>query len=194
MTRVANKKLVGGIGVNDADYVVSHTTNGERVVCPFYRVWSNMLIRCNKKKFQQLHPTYIDCTVADEWLIFSVFRSWLITKDWEGKSLDKDILIQGNKFYSPLTCIFVSDSINKLLLIKGAKRGEQPLGVTYYKPYGKYLSRCSVYGKIKHIGYYDLQSQASEAYKEVKYKHIAEIANQQSEPLRTALLNYVIEG
>jgi len=36
-------------------------------------------------------------------------------QDWEGKHLDKDILIPGNKIYSPDRCIFVSSLINLLI-------------------------------------------------------------------------------
>ena len=186
-------KLVFGVATNDANYIVSPIINGKKVHCPFYAVWKSMLKRCYSLNLKQSQPSYIGCTVDKEWLIFSNFKLWMLTQDWNGKSLDKDILIQKNKIYSRSSCIFVSQAINNLLIDRVAYRGKYPLGV-YENKSNRYVSRCKVFGKDKYIGCYDSPEEAHEAYKKFKYKHIAEIANQQSEPLRTALLNYVIEG
>lgn len=109
---LANRKPVYGHGVNDADYVTCSTVNGKRVMCPIYRSWTNMLERCYGEKYQERRPTYIGCTVCNEWLTFSVFKSWMVTQDWTGKELDKDIRIKGNKTYSPETCCFVTTKEN----------------------------------------------------------------------------------
>ena len=80
-----SKKLVYGIGINDADYAVTEwetiEVNGKRKKklvwgCPYYRTWKDMLRRCYSTKFQETNPTYIGCSVSDEWLTFSVFKSW----------------------------------------------------------------------------------------------------------------------
>ena len=196
MSRAIHKKtkLVFGVGINDADYAVRPKINGKVVPCPFYVAWTNMLSRCYNDDCHKNHPTYIGCTVDREWLSFNSFKSWMIEQEWEGNALDKDLLIQGNKVYSHKTCIFVSKLINSLLNKNLALRGEDPVGVAFHKVRGRYQASCRVYGKIKYLGLYDTPEEAHEAYKKFKYKHIAEIANQQSEPLRTALLNYVIEG
>jgi hypothetical protein len=196
MSRVMHKKtkLVFGVGVNDADYAVRPKINGKVVVCPFYVAWTNMLSRCYNDGCHKNHPTYIGCTVDSEWFSFKSFKSWMIQQEWEGNALDKDLLIQGNKVYSHKTCIFVSKLINSLLNKNLALRGEDPVGVAFHKVRGRYQASCRVYGKLKYLGLYDTPEEAYEAYKKFKYKHIAEIANQQSEPLRTALLNYKIEG
>ena len=194
MTRNANAKPFYGVGINDADYVVRPRINGKVLSCPFYAAWANMLKRCYCDKYQKTHKTYIECSVIEEWLIFSNFKSWMITQDWKGKSIDKDILKQGNKVYSPLACIFVSKSINNLLTNCSAKRGKFPQGVSYNKRTSKYDVRCRSNGKHVYLGSYLSAIEAHEIYKSFKYKVIAEVANQQSEPLRTALLNYVIEG
>lgn len=72
------RKLVHGVGINDADYVTQKLetigyVNGKRKqkrvwICPFYRTWSNMLDRCYSFKYQERNKTYIGCTVTDEWL------------------------------------------------------------------------------------------------------------------------------
>ena len=183
-----------GVGINDADYVVRPKINGKVLSCPFYVVWTNMLKRCYCAKYHKTHPTYAECTVAKEWFLFSNFKAWMTTQDWVGNSIDKDILIQHNKVYSSSSCIFVSKAINNLLTSGLARRGKYPQGVSYNKITGVYDVRCNSNGKNAYLGSYDSATEAHEVYKKIKYKHIAEVASQQSEPLRTALLNYVIEG
>jgi hypothetical protein len=196
MPRAIQKKtkLVYGIGINDANYVVSPKINGKQVHCYFYKTWKAMLKRCYSEKYQKLNPSYIGCVVASDWLSFSSFKAWAVMQDWKGNDLDKDILIQHNKVYSSLTCIFVSHKINCFLNSQPVRRGKQPLGVHYDRENANYVSRAKIDGNLQYIGRYNSPEEAHEAYKKLKYKHIAEIANQQSEPLRTALLNYVIEG
>jgi len=186
--------LIYGVAINDADYAVKPTIDGRQVTCPFYSAWHKMLYRCYSEYYQKNNPTYIECTVSNDWLVFSNFKKWMINQEWQGKALDKDILIQGNKKYSSSTCIFVSQSINGLFIKSTARRGKYPVGVSLNKRSGKYIAQCHVKGSGAHIGIYESAHEAHEAYKKVKYKLIAKIANQQSEPLRAALLNYVIEG
>ena len=109
---LAMRKSVCGVGINDADYMVSQIVNGKQVACPIYRSWANMLERCYFRKFQDKNPTYADCKVCDGWLTFSNFRAWMLTQDWQGKELDKDIKIKGNKVYSPSSCSFVTTKEN----------------------------------------------------------------------------------
>tara|TARA_R110001632_G_scaffold37039_2_gene93713 strand:+ start:7428 stop:8015 length:588 start_codon:yes stop_codon:yes gene_type:complete len=186
-------KRVYGVGINDTDYTISTVINGKRTLCPFYRTWTHMLERCYCPKYQERSPTYKGCSVSKEWLIFSNFRSWMVEQNWESKQLDKDILIQNNKVYGPETCLFVTNAINNLLIDKGASRGEWPIGVCFDKRGGKYVAQCSAEGKNKNLGYYNTPKEASDAYKLFKYELIAETAIQQTEPLRSALLNYMIE-
>jgi hypothetical protein len=195
MTKYPRKKtiLVFGVGINDADYAVIQKVNGKKMQCHFYTSWKDMIKRCYSDRYHQDRPTYIGCTVISEWLTFSKFKLWMDNQDWQGKQLDKDILIQHNKIYSPESCIFVTAEINKLLNRLSKKRGLHPMGVSAVAN-DKYQSHCSTYGNCNYIGCYETSEEAHEAYKKFKYKHIAEIANQQSEPLRTALLNYKIEG
>ena len=97
------KKLVCGVGINDAGYVVMEfetiIVDGKRKrkrvwACPYHQTWKGMLERCYSTKFQERNPTYIGCTVSKEWLVFSNFRAWMMTQDWQGKHLDKDIFFE----------------------------------------------------------------------------------------------------
>ncbi len=189
---LAHTRIIYGVGINDADYIVRPIINDKQLSCPYYSRWLDMLVRCYNEREHERHPTYIDCYVCDEWMRFSNFKSWMKTQDWKGKFLDKDILIQGNKEYSSDTCLFVTCAINNLLLDRKAKRGQYPQGVDFSKQLKKYRARVKVNGKEKHLGYFDNDTDAFEAYKTAKYLIIKDIAFQQTEPLKSALLNYKI--
>lgn len=136
----SKKKLVQGIGYNDANYAVHKFQymgfeNGKSKTkriwsCPFYVKWAGLMERCNPVKQATILHTYLGVTVCEDWKTFSKFKSWMQEQQWEGLQLDKDILIQGNKIYSPETCVFVPSYINSLLTQSDKARGEYPLGVT----------------------------------------------------------------
>jgi len=185
-------RLIHGVGINDANYIVRHIVNGKELFCPYYRRWVDVLARCYSKKEHERYPSYIECYACDDWLTFSSFKEWMKKQDWKGKYLDKDLLIQGNKEYSSDTCLFVTCAINNLLLDRKLKRGRYPQGVDFCKALEKYRARVRVGGKARHIGYFDTTKEAFDAYKARKYKIIKDVANKQDEPLKSALLNYKI--
>ena len=169
------KKLVYGVGINDADYVVERKetieVNGVRKqkrvwVCHHYRAWRNMLMRCYSAKYQERWPTYKGCSVSDEWLTFSVFKCWMECQDFEGKHLDKDLLFEGNKVYSWETCVFVTSMVNLFTIDRGNDRGEWPLGVCWHKVAGKFVSRCNnpFTKKSEHLGYFTCQLEAHQSW------------------------------
>jgi len=136
------RSSVYGIGINDADYrvVKQECINGksrQTWMCPFYRKWKDMLKRCYSKRFHESRPTYKGCTVCEEWLTFSNFKSWMEKQDWEGKHLDKDLLIEDNKVYSPETCIFISPEVNTFIEW-GTNKRSLPRGVCWCKDKNKY--------------------------------------------------------
>ena len=177
---IAYRNTVYGIGINDSDYITKQYINGKWARCFFYQKWIGMLERCYSNRYQKNQPTYIGCTVCDEWHSFMVFRSWMMQQDWKGKALDKDILVPGNKIYKPETCVFVSQEINNLLTNRASKRGDLPQGVTFFKPDENYRAQITKYGKKYHIGYYDTAQKAETAYKKEKSEHVLEIAMQQT--------------
>lgn len=190
---ISFRKPVFGVGINDADYMVCPRINRKMLTCPHYKVWVNMLNRCYSDKYQDKRPTYKGCSTCEEWLIFSKFKYWMVKQDWQGKCLDKDLLFQGNKIYSPETCVFVTIAINSLLTDCKATRGLWPQGVGFHKRVKKFHASIRINGKLKHIGYFDSKKEAHEAYKKEKYALIKEVALKQIEPLRSALLSYVIK-
>ena len=191
---LAKRKLIHGIGVNDAWYTVKPTVNGSRLQCPYYAVWKGMLGRAYSDNTHTRQPTYIGCSVAKEWLTFSNFRSWMETQDWEEKQLDKDILIPENKEYGPNACIFVSRDINNLLNDNAASRGDYPQGVCFRLSSKRCSAQCMVNGKTEHLGTFNSIKEAECAYltfKSVLVVSIAYEAEAVSAPkLQEALLRH----
>lgn len=113
--------------------------------------WHNMLSRCYSTKLHNKHPTYIGCSVCEEWKILSNFTKWYKLNYVEGFDLDKDILFVGNKIYSPDTCRYVPCYLNTLLTSKDNGRGDLPLGVSLRnRNKKKYMASCSN-GHMKHV-------------------------------------------
>ena len=77
----------------------------------YYR-WRHMIARCYDTKTQESMPTYNGCTVCDEWQNYQNYSRWFADNFIQGLDVDKDILVDGNKIYSPNTCKFVSHQEN----------------------------------------------------------------------------------
>ena len=180
-------KLVYGHGINDVNAPTHTVVDGRRVTDPYYVRWRRMLTRAYCPKYHATRPTYVGVTVCDDWLRFSGFKSWMMEQDWEGKQLDKDILIPENKIYAPDRCLFVTQEINKLLNDYAEGRGKYPKGVSWDTVHKRYQVKLCMRGTLKHIGNYDTVEEASRAYRDAKSSHVREIADEQTEPLRSAL-------
>lgn len=178
------KGIVYGVGINDADYLVTD--------CLYYRKWKQMLRRCYSSNFHVKNPSYIGCDVCEEWKVFSNFKQWMMTQDWEGKELDKDIIFPGNKVYSPDKCVFVDKEVNELFSKKN-KHGVH--GIHYNQRLKKYVLRSSTINpekKAKYSGCYVTLEEAKIASNEMRRNRIVNIANKQKDArVRDAILNLV---
>ena len=177
-------KLVFNIGINDADYTVGLKVKGKQVWCHFYRTWKNMLKRCYDRKTLTNQPTYIGCTVCDEWLTFSNFKAWMENQDWVGKQLDKDLLFTGNKIYSKNTCVFVNDVVNGFVTDCRASRGRYPIGVSLDKRWGKFRARVRnpFTEKQEWLGSFVCPNQAHQVWRKRKYEYACQLADLQEDP------------
>ena len=181
-----HKKLVCGVGVNDLSYCPKH----------IYQKWISMLKRCYDKKFHARHPSYINCTVCKEWLTLSNFMNWFNQNYIEGYELDKDILVKGNKVYSPQTCCFVPDVINTALIRR--EKGKYGVGIGVYR-HNKYVCSFSRGGNKVHLGCFKTKEEAHIAYKSAKEKYIKELAvsyfnkGEITEMVYQALMKYEVD-
>lgn len=174
------RRSVFGVGVRDVETPAR--------TCPYYRLWQNMLRRCYSAAWHLRYPTYVGCSVVPEWHHLSAFMAWVQQQDWQGKQLDKDLLVPGNKVYSPDTCVFISKQVN-LFLIDRARCRRYGLGVVYHTQIGKYAAQCNQLGGGRgHLGYFDTPEEAHEAWRTEKHRLALLLADQQTDPRVAAAL------
>lgn len=166
---ISIRKPIYGIGINDSDYIVQPTVNGKRVICPAYRAWFSMFVRCYSKNKTS---AYDGCYVCDEWLLFSNFIPWFNNNYIKGYQLDKDIKEKGNKIYSPEKCLYVPVAINSLFTGYNNKTRKHSLGVDYKESEGKFRASVLSNGKQRFLGYFDTDKEASLAYLKGKDEEI----------------------
>lgn len=159
-----------------------------------YQTWINIFKRCYNKTYQEKHPSYNNCIVDNEWHNFQNFAKWFEENYIDGYQLDKDILVKGNKIYSPETCCFVPQEINSLFIKRQNKRGEYPIGVSKHR--NRFASNILIDKKRKYLGTFNTPQEAFQIYKIVKEKHIKEIADKYkyliSEKVYLAMYNYKV--
>lgn len=172
-----------------------------------YYTWLHMLDRCFNEKIKEQKPTYKNCVCCDEWLIFDNFYNWLhkqenfiIWKNLKWSAIDKDILVKGNKIYSPDTCCLVPINVNSLFVKQDVNRGDLPIGVFIRN--GKYEAYCAnslINKKAVLIGSYDNQEDAFLCYKQYKENLIKQIADIEynnktiTKECRDAMYKYSVE-
>ncbi len=189
---LSRKKMLYEVGINDANYVTRPTIGDTIIRCPIYSLWYDILTRCYSDKFKIKNPTYIGCTIADEWHSFMSFRSWVLSQvQWEGLHLDKDLLSPGNKIYGPDTCIFVPEDVNKFLTFNRRNKTNLPIGVARNK--GKYIAQLNCFNGNRWFSHsVETKDQASQLYWMKKMELAHELAAKQSNPIvAQAIINNI---
>ena len=196
--RVVGKSSVFGVGFNDVDFSIKI---GGKMVWQ-HQLWVNMIRRCFCEKYKLTRPTYYGVTCCDEWLSFGNFFEW-VNKEvgYSGKpvgmELDKDLMVIGNKTYSPTNCSFVPRAINALLNTHGNTRGQWPLGVSFYKKSGEYRAQLNYGGVVRHLGYHNTPEDAFSAYRLAKEAQVKVVATQHRGSIKPAvyeaLMNWKVE-
>lgn len=161
------------------------TTKNEGKDKKSYKVWNSMLERCYSNKSLIHNPTYKDCTVCREWHCFANFEKWFDENYYEIPNervcLDKDILVKGNKIYSPETCCFVPSSINSLFTTNKHN------GIYYYKNLNKYSASFNK----QHFPCRQTEELAFNDYKLAKESYIKNIAKKYKERLPLQVYNII---
>jgi len=130
-----------------------------------YAAWRSMIERAYSPKFHERCPTYKDVTVCNSWLNFQTFAEWMETSNYQkGFQLDKDLLLKGNKVYSPETCIFIPKSLNLFLTNAKLNNTSGYTGVSWDKTRNKWKAEIRINGKNKYLGLFTTVEEASAAY------------------------------
>lgn len=189
----SKRRLIHKRGINDVDYIVRPWIDGKpsKNRCPYYTKWIGMFARCYDEAHNAKYSTYKDCTVCDEWLLFSNFRLWMKTQIWEGLELDKDILVIGNKVYSPETCCFINSDLNKLIGSLNMVLGGTPIGVKIDKSRNKYVASININGKSTFLGRYSDPIDAGKIYAKFRNKELVRLAHIQNDlKIKAGLLRH----
>lgn len=166
------------IGASSGGLPCSEKVNGKQVMFKSYQCWINMLQRCYGDNYQKVQPTYLGCSVCDDWLQYPNFKSFYDRHFREGFQLDKDILVEDNKLYSPHTCIFVPLEINNILTHIHLDRGSCPVGVSKRDRAKPYQAQISLKGKRVHLGSFKTMAEAYTSYKTTKECHIKDLSEE----------------
>lgn len=179
---------VGYIGVGD--YKVSK----DKKVGTNYKRWQAVIERGYCPLYKEKHQSYKDVTVCEEWHNFQNFAKWFEenyncfnTGRWD---LDKDILIKGNKVYSPDTCCFVPQEINKQLI---GVNSERPIPTGVYKNSLKWVATLGTGKRSKELGRYKTMEEASEVYIKAKEDRLKNLANKWKDFLRPDVYDRLLE-
>lgn len=131
-----------------------------------------MLRRCYSKNALEREPSYLGCSVTEDWKTFTNFKSWMETQDWRGKHLDKDLKFRGNKVYSPENCVFVPPEVNALVKARKKRKGNQFLGVYREKRGGKYTAQINTIDGIRWLGTFENGRAAHSAWQKAKLEAV----------------------
>lgn len=190
-------KKVMGVGIYESG---EHAASEGGKPTKGYSTWTGMLERCYSSKHHERFPTYVGCSADARFHHFQDFMKWAVRQtgyNIGGYQLDKDLLVKGNKVYSPETCAFIPKEIN-FLLGKKSRRGDYCIGVSLFKRDMNYKAQIVVKGKTHHIGYFDTEEDAFHAYKEAKERNIKDMAEEYKSMIDTrvyeAMLLYTVEN
>lgn len=162
-------RKVFGVGVNDVPWSVK--VDGTHV--PYYVTWHSMMRRCYSDVVHKRLPTYIDCFVSHDWVYLSDFYEWWCEQDWQpGWQLDKDIILRGNKMYSPDYCVFVERRLNSFLVWQDRDHGDLPKGVSWHSRDLCYSSSITDVETNRQLflGYFDTAEEAHHVFNTEKWK------------------------
>ena len=188
---------IGYIGIGE------YKTKENNKMTSAYKAWINMFSRCYSESANKYFPTYVNCTVSEDFHCFQDFAKWYYDNMWGENikfQIDKDILIKNNKVYSKDTCVLVDSKLNHILAKSSITNGEYPIGVYFDKRLNAFTPQFKIDGKKIYLGVYNNPTDAFYRYKEAKEKYIKEIADEYKDKyndfpdkLYNALYNYEID-
>lgn len=142
-------------------------------------LFNRLVAKCTPTSYYTTKfPTYADCSNGFE--NFQQFAEWCNSTEGYGERyngklwcLDKDVLIQGNKMYSPERCCFIPEFVNNFFVIRGRGRGAYPVGVTKAGGRSKrYTARCNNFSGREALGNFITPMGAHMAWIEAKMEHL----------------------
>lgn len=165
---------------------------------PATRRWLSLMKRCYDES--SLEPAYYDANVITHWHNSSTFQEWAVVQpgfNMKGWELDKDLLVKGNKIYSPETCVFLPKNVNAALTKRQNYRGDYPIGVQPSKSGNRFEAWCGDGSRSRYLGVFGTVLEAFLCYKAKKEEMLKSLADKYRDDLDPrayqALYNYEVE-
>lgn len=178
---------IGFIGVG------IHKSRLDSAINPTYRVWTDMITRVYRAEDGKTNKSYSDVTVCEEWHNFQNFAEWYEGNYFYGLGyhLDKDILSEGSKVYSPKTCCLIPREINNLFVTKDRGASKYPQGVSYDKQRWKFKFQMGT-GENRVSKRFDSIEEATYAYKESKEEYVRRVVRRWEGLIDESVFNKLI--
>ena len=128
------------------------STNPKLDTYKVYKAWQGMMSRCYSEEEKLRHPSMELSHCCPEWFNLQVFGEWYISqKGWDQPKwqLDKDLMGNGSRLYSPETCVILPPVINtsiRFINLGSVNNNGLPHGVHYAKQCRKYITDCRTHG------------------------------------------------
>lgn len=182
-------KNICGVGCMGVGKYYSKNPNGTHTY--EYQNWIAMIRRCYDKVIQTTYPSYYGiCTVCNDWHNFQTFGKWYEENFYqvgtERMHLDKDILFENNREYSPDKCLIVPQRINMLFKEKRST-SLLPTGVQSLSS-GKYSATYNG----KHLGTFETIELTARAHDIEKKNAIIRVANEYKDKIPDKVYNALI--
>lgn len=154
--------------------------------------WEGIKNRCKSNILYDRTFNYQGCSVCDEWKEFASFRKWFLDNLYivpgQRMEIDKDLLVKGNRVYSPETCCFLPRNINHAITILKNGKTNLPPGVSYTKYKETFEAKIDTeYVKAKKRFY--TKEEAFKWYKTMKEYSIKMMAEEYKEYLPEKIYN-----
>lgn len=152
----------------------------------YYSRWRGLFDRCHgKNRLKLKNISYRSCSICKEWHNFQNFAKWCNDNNLcNGMCVDKDILIKGNKIYSPDTCIVIPDEINSRTNyntpIRKSLMGTEKIAL---KNGYKYIAKFQRDGKKIESKRFETELEAHKFWATSKKQHLMDV----TEPFRYAM-------
>lgn len=141
-----------------------------------HQVWSSMMRRVYRPSTACHERVYGNVEIESSWHDFQTFAAWYYEQinrfensdiSWD---VDKDLLVPGNKIYSPNMCCVIPHQVNSLFISGRLRRGKYPLGVSRQNL--RFKAQVNESGRLKYLGLYGTVREAQLAYWNAKFDAI----------------------
>lgn len=179
-------------------YIGNTKTKENKKTKKSFSKWQDMISRCYSKedRMNEKYPTYKECEVCDEWKCFANFEKWFNDHYYEIEGtkvqLDKDILYEGNKIYSPKTCAYVPVEINQIFKGQSKRVIDKDLPTGVGRRNNKYYAQIGYNKKHYFLGTYNTPQEAYTSYLIKKKEILFDLAEKYKQYLDDKIYNKLI--